>query len=165
MRLNGSCHCGAVRFSLETHTPQPFMQCYCTVCRKTSGGSGSAINIMGEADTLIVEGREHVTAYRAAGELVDGGTESDGLSPMRRCFCRLCGSSLWGEDTRWPQWIYPFASAIDTPLPRPKEHVHLMLASKPDWVEVPRGRGHDHFDGYPEESIEDWHRRRGLLVE
>lgn len=29
-----------------------------------------------------------------------------------------------------PQWIYPFASAIDTPLPAPPTTVHLMLKFK-----------------------------------
>jgi len=60
--LEGSCHCGAVRFSVESHTPVPYMRCYCSVCRKTAGGGGYAINLMAEAETLIVEGMEHVTA-------------------------------------------------------------------------------------------------------
>jgi hypothetical protein len=61
--------------------------------------------------------------------------------------------------------VYPFASAIDTPLPKPPEHVHLMLGSAPAWVEVASGPGHSHFAGYPDEAIIDWHRKRGLLVE
>ena len=56
MRLDGSCHCGGVRFRVESHTPYPFMRCYCSICRKTQGGGGYAINIMGEADTLEVRG-------------------------------------------------------------------------------------------------------------
>ena len=54
MKLKGSCHCGAVTFTLDSHTPQPFMRCYCSICRKTAGGGGYAINIMGDGlrDTL-----------------------------------------------------------------------------------------------------------------
>ena len=37
-----------------------------------------------------------------------------------------------------------------------------MLADKPDWVAVDSGPGDLTFDGYPEESIEDWHRRHDL---
>lgn len=37
MRLEGSCHCSAVRFSLESVQPYPFMRCYCSICRKTAG--------------------------------------------------------------------------------------------------------------------------------
>ena len=46
MKLKGSCHCGAVSFEVESKTPQPFMHCYCTICRKTQGGGGYTINIM-----------------------------------------------------------------------------------------------------------------------
>jgi hypothetical protein len=52
MKLEGSCHCGAVKFRLESNTPMPYQRCYCSICRKTQGGGGYAINIMGWADTL-----------------------------------------------------------------------------------------------------------------
>ena len=63
MMLRGSCHCGAVRFSLESETPYPYLWCYCSICRKTAGGGGYAINIMGQAETLKVKGKTSV--YRA----------------------------------------------------------------------------------------------------
>jgi hypothetical protein len=44
MVLEDSCHCGAVRFSLESEHPYPFNLCYCSICRKTAGGGGFAIN-------------------------------------------------------------------------------------------------------------------------
>ena len=65
MLLHGSCHCGAVKFSVESHTPYPYMRCYCSICRKTGGGGGYAINIMGEADTLKIEGKENLQVYQA----------------------------------------------------------------------------------------------------
>ena len=156
MRLDGSCHCGAVRFSMTSHTPHPYMRCYCSICRKTAGGGGYAINLMGEAASLAVEGGENVTVYRAR---IDGGE-----SPMERRFCRVCGSALWAWDPRWPELVHPFASAIDTALPKPPERVHIMLDYAAPWVEVPAGPGETHFPEYPEESIEGWHRARGLTV-
>ena len=65
MQLEGSCHCGAVRFGVVSHTPYPFMRCYCSICRKTAGGGGYAINIMGDAQTLSVRGRKDVAIYQA----------------------------------------------------------------------------------------------------
>ncbi len=115
MLLEGSCHCGAVRFSLNSHTPVPYMRCYCSICRKTGGGGGYAINLGGDAATLKVDGEADITVYRV--RLADG---EDGLSPARRHFCRLCGSALWVADPRWPELVHPFASAIDTALPRPR---------------------------------------------
>lgn len=165
MQLEGSCHCGAVRFSVTSHTPVPFMRCYCAVCRKTDGGGGYTINLAGVADSLEVTGESNVTVYRASEELVDGGAEDDGLSPLRRHFCKKCGSALYAWDPRWPELVHPFASAIDTALPKTPETVHIMLSSAPEWVEVPKGKHHTHFDGYPEESIENWHKTRELWQE
>ena len=56
MLLKGSCHCGAVKFSVRSSTPYPYMRCYCSICRKTAGGGGYAINIMGKAKSLKVKG-------------------------------------------------------------------------------------------------------------
>ena len=67
---------------------------------------------------------------------------------------------MW--DPRWPELVHPLASAIDTPLPTPPERTHLMLDSKPSWVEVHRGPRDRSYPGYPEESIADWHDRLGL---
>ena len=65
MRLKGSCHYDAVRFQVNSHQPYPFMRCYCTICRKTAGGSGYAINLAGDHRTLEVEGEERITVYHA----------------------------------------------------------------------------------------------------
>jgi len=156
MLLEGSCHCGAVRFSLESATPQPYMHCYCSICRKTGGGSGSAINLGGDAGSLTVQGEDNISIYQAR----IGGE----LSAARRHFCKLCGSALWAFDPRWPDLVHPFASAIDTPLPTPPERVHIMLGSKPAWVAVPEGPAERHFPEYPEHSIDDWHAAHGLTV-
>jgi hypothetical protein len=53
-------------------------------------------------------------------------------------------------------------SAIDTPLPVPPEHTHLLLDSKAPWVEAEVRHGDKQFDAYPEESIAEWHERLGL---
>lgn len=162
LRLSGSCRCGAVRFSLDSHTPQPYQLCYCSICRKTAGGGGFAINIMGMADTLEVEGRDALAVYRAAMPQPGGGlAPSDG----QRNFCSRCGTALWLFDERWPDLIHPLASCIDTPLPPAETRVHIMLADKPDWVVADVRPGDATFDGYPEESIEDWHKSRGLWVD
>lgn len=155
MMLEGSCHCGAVRFTVDAYAPVPFARCYCSICRKTAGG-GFAVNLGAWADTLKVGGEEHLGEYRAV--LPDGSR-----SEARRRFCRECGSALWAWDPRWPELIHPHASAIDTDLPEPPEVVHLMLGSKASWVDVPAGEGHVHFDEYPDKSLEEWHRRHGLL--
>ncbi len=157
VRLEGSCRCGAVAFTVDSHTPHPFMRCYCGICRKIGGGGGYAINIMGVARTLDVSG---------AAEKAEVSFHIDGvLSTMKRAFCRRCGCALWGFHPEWPDAVYPFASAIDTDLPVPPATTHIMLDHKASWV-VPEIREGDlTFERYPVQSIADWHSSRGLWVD
>jgi hypothetical protein len=160
MELEGSCHCGAVRFRVRSAHPYPYQRCYCSVCRKTQGGGGYAINLGAESATLRVTGRKHVTIYHA--RIRDPEDTRAHTSPAERHFCARCGSALWLYDERWPELVHPFASAIDTPLPTPPEHTHLMLEFKAPWVEVEAGPRDRRHDRYPEESIAEWHARLGL---
>jgi hypothetical protein len=152
MQLEGSCHCKAVRFSVESHEPVPFMRCYCSICRKTAGTGGFAVNLGASKATLRVQGQEHLSVYRA--RLDDGRTSSG-----QRHFCRHCGTALWLWDPTWPDLVHPHAGAIDTELPAPPSVTHMMLGSKPGWVEAHIAPGDAAFDAYPDESLADWHRR------
>jgi hypothetical protein len=118
---------------------------------------------MAEADTLSVSGEKYMRSHH--GMYHDETTDVLKQSPGVRYFCSECGSPLWAADPRWPQWIYPYASAVRTPLPLAPESVHIMLEFKASWVEVPTGNHHRHFDRYPDESILDWHRRHELYIE
>ncbi|MDT3679780.1 MAG: GFA family protein [Burkholderiaceae bacterium] len=154
MRLSGSCHCKAVRFVVDAPSPVPFLRCYCSICRKTAGAGGYAINLGADRSTLRVEGAEHLSVYRAR---MEDGTTSSG----QRNFCSRCGSALWLYDPQWPELVHPHASAIDTPLPLPPERTHIFLASKANWVEPELRDGDRRFDEYPDESLAQWHERQG----
>lgn len=162
MLLEGSCHCQAVRFSVESAQPYPFMRCYCSICRKTAGSGGYAINLGANHDTLQVQGRENISIYRAMLPTKDGGQEP---SSGHRHFCSQCGSALWLWDPSWPHLVHPHASAIDTPLPVPPRVTHMMLGSKASWVQPDIGPLDKTFDGYPDESLAQWHSRLGLTAD
>jgi hypothetical protein len=155
MLLKCSCHCQAVRFTLKSNEPVPFMRCYCSICRKTAGSGGFAINLGGDFKTLKVKGREHLSVYRA--RLGRGK-----VSPAERHFCKVCGSPLWVWDPRWPDLVHPHAGAIDTPLPVPPKAAHIMLGSRANWVAVQRARGDSSFEEYPDFSLAQWHARHGV---
>lgn len=157
MRLEGSCRCGAVAFRCDAYAPAPYLRCYCSICRKTDGGGGYAINLGARADSLAVDGAEHIAVYSA---VIDGRQ-----SAVERRFCRRCGSALWVFDPSWPDLVHPFASAIDTPLPAPPHSVHMMLDDKPDWVRADVRDGDTTHRGYPDQSLRDWHAEHGLLDE
>ena len=155
MQLEGSCHCGAVRFRVNSPHPYPYNHCYCSVCRKTAGGGGFAINLGADFASLEVEGEGSLGKYHA---IIDGIQ-----SNAERRFCKHCASALWLYDSRWPELVHPFASAIDTELPVPPERTHLMLASKANWVEIHQSDSDRCFSEYPDESLAQWHQRLGLL--
>jgi hypothetical protein len=159
--LEGSCHCGAVSFRVESETPYPYQACYCSICRKTAGGGGYAINLGADANTLEIEGEEHLSVYHA--KLYDRGEPGDvPVSEVERNFCKFCGSCLWVYDPNWPDLVHPFASAVDTPLPKPPERVHVALEFAAPWCTLPEGENERRFALWPEESIAQWHRRHGL---
>jgi hypothetical protein len=163
MTLNGSCRCGAVAFSCESHTPQPYQRCYCSICRKTAGGGGYAINLGADARTLKIDDTEKVIRiFRAEIRQDDGTCER---SSAQRNFCSRCATALWLFSPEWPDLIHPFASAIDSDLPQPPSSVHLMLRYKPSWVQPDIREGDATFELYPEKSIEEWHRSRGLWID
>ena len=162
MTLEGSCKCGAVGFSVESHAPYPYQLCYCSICRKTAGGGGFAINLHADATTLKIKGEKAIGVFRA--ELPDAEGHLH-RSSAERNFCSRCGSALWLYDPNWPELVHPFASAVDSELPVPPARTHLMLGSRASWVEPAIGPDDLAFDEYPEQSIEDWHRAHGLWIE
>jgi hypothetical protein len=163
MLLKGSCHCGSVRFSVQSRHPYPFMCCYCSICRKTAGGGGYAINLSGDHRTLQIEGEEHIAIYHA--QIRNPEDSSSHVSKGERRFCRHCGSCLWVYDPDYSDLIHPFASAIDTALPKPPEHTHILLDFAASWVKVPESPDDRYFSRYPDESIADWHERLGLEMD
>ena len=166
VKLEGSCRCGAVGFSCLSHTPAPYQRCYCSICRKTAGGGGYAINLGADARTLEVDdARRALKIYRAEIRRDDGACE---LSTGERNFCSRCATALWLFSPEWPDLVHPFASAIDTDLPAPPSSVHIMLRFKPAWVRPARSeKPSDRCQSIsiPEEqTLEECHRQRGLWV-
>ena len=143
MLLEGSCHCGAIRFRVESPEPYPFMRCYCSICRKTAGGGGYAVNLGALSGTLEVEGEDNLSVYNA--KLYDRGDAGEvPASEAERNFCGLCGSFLCLFSPSYP------------------ERDHIMLDYAAPWCEVPSAPAERRFPEYPDESLADWHRRHGL---
>jgi hypothetical protein len=61
VELKGSCHCGAVAFTVQSSTPVPYQLCQCSICRKV-GGTGGSVNLGAHADTLqITKGKGDIS--------------------------------------------------------------------------------------------------------
>jgi len=156
MLLKGSCQCRGVSFSVRSAHPVPYQRCYCGICRKQQGGGGYAINLSAEARTMQIHGEDNLTRYHAH---VRNPGKREHISTGERVFCKICGSALWLFSPDWPDLIHPFASAIDSELPVPPEHTHLMLEFRAGWAEVERAPNDKLFERYPDESLAEWHAR------
>lgn len=75
----GHCLCGAVRITVADPGHE-LGACHCEMCRRWTGLAFVGFGVA-EAD-LAVEGAEHVAAYRSS-------------DWAERCFCRICGTTLW----------------------------------------------------------------------
>ncbi|KAH7925151.1 hypothetical protein BV22DRAFT_1105099 [Leucogyrophana mollusca] len=161
IKLEGSCHCGAVRFTVQSSTPVPYQLCVCSICRKV-GGVGGSINLGAHSDTLEVKGREHIGISKA---VLNRDAPDESIASSERNFCTKCSAMLWLYHETWPELLHPFASAIDSPeLDPPEEMVILMMNSKPAYVRLPEGKKSVH-ENYGEDSIEGWHKKHGKFVE
>jgi len=158
MLLEGSCQCEKVRFKVQSETPVPFMFCFCSICRKTTGGAFGC-NIMGVRATLKVTGAKNLRRYRA--RIRNPGKPTE-ISDGERWFCGACATHLWVADKRWPEGVWPNAGAIDTPLPRAPAHVFMMTRYKPDWVPLDGLGEGPRYPEYPELSIAAWHEQNGV---
>ncbi|KAI0026996.1 Mss4-like protein [Vararia minispora EC-137] len=160
VELKGSCHCGAVKFTVQSSSAVPYQLCHCSICRKV-GGYGGSVNLGGFSDTLKIEGAEHITKYHA---VLNRGTKKESRASSERNFCSKCSTMLWLYDEAWPELIHPFASAIDSPLKEPLEMTCVLLDSKPKWVRLPEGPK-KLYKHYGDHSLEEWHKTHGEWVE
>lgn len=160
--LQGSCHCGSVKFTVETHTPVPYLLCFCSICRKTGGPLGSS-DIRVIKDTLRVQGEEYVRIYRP---VMDRDTPSERTATSEWSFCTKCASRLWIYfPERQPSTLSVFTTAIDAPLSAPPVLECEWISSKPDWVPLPEGEKHLSQEDDQSLPMEAWHRAHGLYAE
>jgi len=136
MQLEGSCHCGAVTFSLESAHPYPYQRCYCSICRKTQGGGGYAINLGGDAESLKVRGRQLISIYHAR---MKGAADSRAhASTAERHFCSQCGLGITIAD--WHMVASELASGQLTQVlnVHVEGHQSYWLVTRPEQTDSPQ---------------------------
>jgi hypothetical protein len=79
MKLEGGCHCGTVRYSVEGE-PKHVALCHCTDCRKSSGAPTVAWAAYSAPEFALTSGVP--SAYNSSGAAM-------------RHFCPTCGSGLY----------------------------------------------------------------------
>jgi len=72
---NGSCHCGAVRYSVEIDLDAPAITCNCSMC----GRSGAILQFVTPDKFTLEKGQDNLTDYQFNKHVI------------HHVFCRVCG--------------------------------------------------------------------------
>ena len=75
MRIEGGCHCRAVRFEAAVAEPVAVLDCNCSICSMT----GFRHLIVAHDDFRLLQGEEALSRYRF------------GTLAAEHLFCRICG--------------------------------------------------------------------------
>lgn len=78
-RVEGGCHCGAVRYAVAG-APARVGLCHCADCRRSAGAPMVAWAVFGEDQVQVLQGAVSTYASSEHG---------------RRSFCPACGTGLW----------------------------------------------------------------------
>jgi hypothetical protein len=109
--VTGSCLCGEIRFEVTAELG-PIGLCHCGMCRKASG-------------TALTHGADLVQRYES--------------SPGHwRCFCRVCGSPVFGEMRDMPDLVRLRLGALDDD-PGARPSYHWAVNFKAPWWTIHDG--------------------------
>lgn len=101
MKVEGGCHCGAVRFEVELpELPVPALDCNCSICRMT----GYLHIMVLHEDFELITGRDALTGYRF------------GSGTAEHLFCGHCGiKSFYQPRSHTEAWSVN-ANCLDEPV-------------------------------------------------
>jgi hypothetical protein len=100
MRVEGGCHCGAVRFAAEVPEAVELLDCNCSICALT----GFLHLIVPHGDFQLLSGEEALTSYRF------------GTGAAIHLFCRVCGVKSFYQPRSHPEaWSVNFRAVAAPP--------------------------------------------------
>ncbi len=101
MKVQGGCHCRAVRFEAEiADPPVPALDCNCSVCRMT----GFIHIIVSHERFELISGRDALASYRFGSGAAD------------HLFCRTCGVKSFYQPRSHPDSWSVNANCLDAPV-------------------------------------------------
>lgn len=123
--MRGSCLCGGVAFEIEGQLT-PIQLCHARRCQKITGSAFAPEMAARRSDFRWIQGEDLLTVYEAP--LLDQ------PPPLRRSFCRVCGSPMpW--DVEGTDFIGLLAGILDGD-PQTKPFRHIFVGQKACWHEI-----------------------------
>ena len=123
--ITGRCLCGSITYSCSAEALHTSV-CHCESCQRQTGTAFSTI-VAVPKETFLLEGAE------ALGEHV---SEGDSGKPVRRNFCKNCGSPIFSIVEVVPSLVIIKAGTLDDKSwLEPK--AHYWCSDAQPWVEIP----------------------------
>lgn len=120
----GACLCGAVQFEIELPTKW-VAHCHCTLCRRAHGAAYVTWASVPVAQFRLRSGEVDVVHYRSSANATRG-------------FCRVCGSTMFFQSTRWAGEMHVALANMLDPVDRAPQ-VHAFYSDRASWVAVNDG--------------------------
>jgi len=99
MKIEGGCHCGAVRFEAEVAASVEILDCNCSICAKT----GFRHLIVPHGDFQLPSGEGALISYRF------------GTGAANHLFCGICGVKSFYQPRSHPEaWSVNFNALDDS---------------------------------------------------
>ena len=121
-RLTGGCQCGAVRYAVSGEVRDPHL-CHCRMCQKAAGNYFMPLGAVSRDDLAITRGE--VTWYHSS-------------DPVRRGFCRECGTPLLFDPVEWKEGIDIVLGTLDDPSAVPPTNQYGTEARMPWFADLPK---------------------------
>ncbi len=99
MKIMGGCHCGQVRFEVETPRDVELLDCNCSICAKT----GFRHLIVAHRDLQLLSGEGALVHYRF------------GTGQAEHLFCGTCGVKSFYQPRSHPDCWSVNYNALDDP--------------------------------------------------
>jgi hypothetical protein len=98
MKIQGGCHCGAVRFEAEVPAEVEILDCNCSICSAT----GFRHLIVPREDFTLLSGEKALTSYRF------------GTGAANHLFCATCGIKSFYQPRSHPEAWSVNLNALDS---------------------------------------------------
>jgi hypothetical protein len=121
MTSKGTCQCGAVHYTVDA----PFLYagyCHCSNCRRTTGSAFSAVAGAPLQALRVTKGEDCLTNYARN----DNGV---------RCFCKICGCSLFVLRPN-AGLVHVRLGTLDDHSDMVKPSAHIFVGSKAPWYDI-----------------------------
>jgi hypothetical protein len=122
MKIDGSCHCGAIRYEAEID-PEKVIVCHCTDCQKSSGSAFRWGTLVAKENFTLLAGEPKIYVKQA---------ESGNMRAL--AFCGTCGTSLYGADVSDPK-AYSLRLGTARQARALKPSLQIWRRSALDWVD------------------------------